>query len=151
MYVITYYSVTQSNLTLCDPKDCTTPGFPVHHYLLKFIKTHVHWIGDAIQPSQTLSPPSPPAFNLSQHQGLFQFNSLQSLSCVWLSATPWTAAHQTSLSITNSQSLLKLVSVESVMPCNHLILCPLLLLPSIFPSIQVFSNESALRIRWPKY
>ena len=68
------------------------------------------------------------------------------------SATPWTAACQASLSITNSQSLLKLMSIESVMPSNHLILCcPLLLLPSIFPSIRVFSNESALCIRWPKY
>ena len=68
------------------------------------------------------------------------------------SATPWTAACQASLSITYSQSLLKLMSIESVMPSNHLILCrPLLLLPSIFPSIRVFSNESALRIRWPKY
>ena len=68
------------------------------------------------------------------------------------SATPWTAAHQASLSITNSWSLPKLMSIESVMPFNHLILCqPLLLLPSIFPSIRVFSNESALRIRWPKY
>ena len=66
--------------------------------------------------------------------------------------TPWTAACQASLSITNSQSLLKLMSIESVMPSNHLILCrPLLLLPSIFPSIRVFSNESALCIRWPKY
>ena len=65
---------------------------------------------------------------------------------------PWTAAHQASLSITNSWSLLKLMSIESVMPSNHLILCrPLLLLPSIFPSIRVFSNESALHIKWPKY
>ena len=68
------------------------------------------------------------------------------------SATPWTAAHQASLSITNSQNLLKLMSIESVMPSNHLILrCPLLLLPPIFPSDRVFSNESALHIRWPKY
>ena len=74
------------------------------------------------------------------------------LSCVQLFATPWTAARQTSLSITNSQSLLKLMSIQSVMPSNHLIFRhPLLLLPSIFPSIRVFSNESALRIRWPKY
>ena len=66
--------------------------------------------------------------------------------------TPWTAACQASLSITNSQSLLKLMSIEPVMPSNHLILChPILLLPSIFPRIRVFSNESALRIRWPKY
>ena len=71
---------------------------------------------------------------------------------VRLFATPWTAAHQASLSITSSRSLLKLMSIESVMPSNHLILCrPLLLLPSIFPSIKVFSDESALHIRWPKY
>ena len=74
------------------------------------------------------------------------------LSRVQLFATPWTAAHQASLSITNSQSLLKLMSIKLVMPSNHLILChPLLLLPSIFPSIRVFSNESVLCIRWPKY
>ena len=78
--------------------------------------------------------------------------SVQSLSHVWLFVTPWTAVHQASLSITNSQSLLKLMSIESVMPSNHLILCHLLLLlPSIFPSIRVFSNESVLHIRWPKY
>ena len=77
---------------------------------------------------------------------------VKSLSRVWLFATPWTAAHQASLSITNSRSLLKLMSIESVMPSNRLILCqPLLLPPSIFPSIRVFSNESALWIRWPKY
>ena len=81
-----------------------------------------------------------------------QFSSVQSVSCVQLFATPWTIAHQASLSITLSQSLLKLISIELVMPSNHLILCcPLLLLPSIFPSIRVFSNESALHIRWPKY
>ena len=81
---------------------------------------------------------------------LIQFSSVQLLSRVRLFVTPWTAAHQESLSITNSQSLLKLMSIESVMPSNHLILCrPLLLLPSIFPSIRVFSNESALCIRWP--
>ena len=80
------------------------------------------------------------------------FSSLQSLSCVQLFATPWTAAHQTSLSITNTQSLPKLMSIELGMPSNHLILChPLLLLPSIFPTIRVFSNELALCIRWPKY
>ena len=78
--------------------------------------------------------------------------SVQLLSHVRLFATPWTAACQTSLPITNSQSLLKLMSIESVMPSNHLILCrPHLLLPSIFPSVRVFSNESVLRIRWPKY
>ena len=81
-----------------------------------------------------------------------QFSSVQSLSHVWLLATPWSAARQASLSITNSQSPPKPMSIESVMPSNYLILCrPLLLLPSIFPSIRVFSNESALRLRWPIY
>ena len=80
------------------------------------------------------------------------FSSAQSLSDVPLFVTPWTAAHQASLSITNSQSSPKLMSIESVMPSSHLILCrPLLLLPSIFPRIRVLSNESALRIRWSKY
>ena len=83
---------------------------------------------------------------------LIQFNSVQSLSHVCLFATPQIAAHQASASITNSWSSLKLKSIESVMPSNHLILChPLLLLPLIFPSISVFSNESVLPIRWPKY
>ena len=80
-----------------------------------------------------------------------QFSSVQSLSCVWLFATPWIAARQASLSITNSWSLLKLMSIEAVMPSSHLILCcPLLLLPPIPPSIRVFSNESTLPMRWPK-
>ena len=84
--------------------------------------------------------------------GSVQFSSVQSLSCVQLFATPWIAARQVSLSITNSQSSLKLMSIELVMPSSHLILCrPLLLLPPIPPSIRVFSNESTLRIRWPKY
>ena len=77
--------------------------------------------------------------------------SVQSLRRVWLSVTPWTAACQASLSITNSQSLLKLMSIRSVMPSNNLILCHPLLLPSIFPSIRVFSDELVLHIRWPKY
>ena len=81
-----------------------------------------------------------------------QFSSAQSLGRVRLFATPWTVARQASLSITNSRSLLKLMPIESVMPSSHLILCrPLLLLPSIFPSIRVFSNESTLHMRWPKY
>ena len=84
------------------------------------------------------------------NMSIFQFSSVQSLSCVRLFATPWTAAHQASLSITNSRSWLKLMSIELVMPFNHLILChPLLLLNSIFPSIRVFPNESVLHIRWP--
>ena len=78
-------------------------------------------------------------------------SSVQSLSRVQLFATPWAAAHQASLSTTSSWSLLKLISIESVMPSNHLILCHPLLLPSIFPSIRVFSKESVLHIRWPKY
>ena len=80
-----------------------------------------------------------------------EFSSVQSLSRVRLFATPWTAAHQASLSITNSWSLLKLMSIELVMPSNHLILChPLLILPSIFPSIRVFSSASDFYIMWPK-
>ena len=89
-----------------------------------------------------------------RHHGLgtFMFSSDQSLVWVRFFLAPWTAAHQASLSITNTQSPPKPMSIESVMPSNHLILChPLLLLPSIFPSIRVFSNESALNIRWPKY
>ena len=90
--------------------------------------------------------------NKHYHLVCYQFSSVQSLSCVQLFVTPWTAACQASLSITNSWSLLKLMSIESVMPSNHLIpCCSLLLLPSIFPSIRIFSNESVLWIRWPKY
>ena len=104
-------------------------------------------------PASLLSPSIPPALAhpfLTQRP--VQFSSVQSLSRVRLFTTPWAAAHQASLSITNSRSLLKLMSIELVMPSNHLILCrPLLLLPLIFPSIRVFSNESAPHIRWPKY
>ena len=86
------------------------------------------------------------------HVLALQFSSVQLLNHVQLFATPWTAAHQASLSITNSRSPPKPMSIESIMPSNYLILrCPLLLLPSIFPSIRVFSNESVLHIRWPKY
>ena len=93
-----------------------------------------------------------PASRLLAGQLLHQFSSVQPLSRVWLFATPWMAARQASLSIANPQSLLKLMSIELVMSSNCLILChPLLLLPSIFPSVRVFSNESALPIRWPKY
>ena len=99
---------------------------------------------------EALSLMSPPSWRL--WYSLFHFSSFQSLSRVLLFATPWTVACQVSLSITNSQSLLKLISIELVMPSNHLILsCPLLLPPSIFPSIRVFSNESVLCLRWPKY
>ena len=90
--------------------------------------------------------------NTISNKSLSHLQSVQLLSCVQLFSAPWTAAGQASLSITNSWSLLKLISIESVMPSNHLILCrPLLLLPSIYPSIRVFSNESVLCIRWPKY
>ena len=93
-------------------------------------------------------PERPPG----EGNGSVQFNSVQLLSRVRLFEIPWISVCQASLSITNFQSLFKLISVESVMPSNHLILCrPLLLMPSIFPSIRVFSNESTLRIRWPKY
>ena len=93
-----------------------------------------------------------PSFPHQVHMDTTPSQSVQSLSRVRLFTTPWTAAHQACLSITNSRSLLKLMSTESVMPSNRLILCrPLLFLPSIFPSIRVFSNESVLRIRWPEY
>ena len=93
-------------------------------------------------------------FQLTEKQWMnfWVFSSVQSLSRVWLFVTPWTAAYQASLSITNSRSSLRLTSIESVMPSSHLILChPLLLRPSIPPSIRVFSNESTLRMRLPKY
>ena len=90
--------------------------------------------------------------NINSDLSFSQFSSVQSLSRFRLFVTPWTAAHQASLSITNSQSSLKLMSIESVMPSSHLILCfPILLLPPIPPSIRVFSNESTLCMRWPKY
>ena len=106
--------------------------------------------------SQTLSPLIRPDRNIGQIIMWLilprSASSVQLPSCVWLLVTPWTTAHQAFLSITNSWSLLKLMSIESVMPSNHLILCrPLLFLPSIFPSIREFSNESVLRIRWPRY
>ena len=97
-------------------------------------------MSDSLQPQNFNTPDLP------------QFSSVQLLSRVWLFVTPWATACQAFLSITNSQSLLTLMPIESVMPSNHLILCcPFLLSPSIFPSIRVFSNESVLCIRWPKY
>ena len=92
-----------------------------------------------------------PSRNTQMLRGLLSVSSVQSLSRIWLFATPWIAACQASLYITNSQSLLKLMSIESVMPSNHLILCCPLLPPSIFPRIRVLSKESGLRIRWSKY
>ena len=92
------------------------------------------------------------SISIQDYYSCVQFSSVQSLSRVWLFATPWIAAHQASLSITNSQSSLRLTSIKSVMPSSHLILChPLLLLPPISPIIRVFSNESTLRMGWPKY
>ena len=92
------------------------------------------------------------SFNFLRFNFYFVVVAVQLLSHVWLFVTPWTAARQVTLSISNSWSLLKLMSIESVMLSNHLILCrPLLFPPSIFPSIRVFANESVLRIRWPKY
>ena len=140
--------------------------------LRRFTQTHVHWVSDAIQLSHPLVIPfsclqSFPALGSFQMSQFFasggqsiavsastsiQFSSVQSLSHARFFATPWITEHQASLSITNSQSSPKLMCIKSVMPSSHLILClPLLLLPSIFPNIRVFSNESALRIRWPKY
>ena len=111
--------------------------------LVSAIHQHESVIGKYLSPpSWTFLPPL---------QSKFQFSPVQLLSRVWLFVIPWTVARQASLSITNSRSLLKLMSIASVMPSNHLILCRPLLPPSVFPSIRVFSNESALRIRWPKY
>ena len=96
--------------------------------------------------------PSKYLSSLDIHNELLRISLVQSLSCVRLFVTPWTVAHQASLSITNSWSMLKFMSIQLVMSSNHLVHCrPLLLLPSIFPSIKVFSNESVLCIRWPKY
>ena len=96
-----FSSVAQLCLTLCDAMNHSTPGLPVHHQLLESTQTHVHWVGDAIQPSHPLSSLSPPALNLSQHQGLFKWVrfSHKVLSCIQLLATPWTLAHQSPLSM----------------------------------------------------
>ena len=105
-----------------------------------------------VEPASLMSPVLAGRFFTTSATWEAQFSSVQSLSHVQLFVTPWTAARQASLSITNSRSSLILTSIESVMPSSHLILChPLILLPSIFPSIRVFSNESVLHIRWPKY
>ena len=130
---VQFSSVTQSCLTLCNAMDCSTPGFPVFHHLPEFAQTHVHWVGDAMSSS------------------VIPFSCLHSFPTRRSSDLPlaalWTAASQVSLSFTISQSLLKLMSIESMMPSNPLVLChPLLLWPSIFPSIRVFSSESTLLI-----
>ena len=110
-----------SHIQLFDPVDCSMLGSSVLHYLLEFAQICVYWI------------------------------VVQSLSLAWLLATPWAAALQASQSFTISWSLFRLISIESVMLSNHLILCHLLLLPSIFPSIRVFSSGSAFPIRWPNF
>ena len=156
----------QSGLPFPSPGDFPTQG-PSLHFL--------HWQADSLTLSHQGSPftilstiyevPSSAYFHRWSHSVSYHayqspslstlflktFRSVQSLSHVQLFATPWTAAHQASLSITNSRSPPKPMSIESVIPSYHLILCHPLLLPPIFPSIRVFSNESALCIRWPKY
>ena len=126
--------------------NCSTPGLPVHHQLPESTQTHVHRVGDAIQPFHPLSSPSPPAFTLSLHDALPISQSCPTLCDPVDCSTPgFPVRHQL-------LELAQTLSIESVMPSNHFILCrPLLLLPSIFPSIRVFSNESALPIKWPKY
>ena len=166
--------------------DYSTRGFPVLHYPPEFVQMHVHWVDDTIQLSHPVLCPSPPAVNLFQNQGLFQWVSslrqvpkvlklqLQHQSFQWIfrvgflqdwlvwslcspgdsqgsCSTPQIAACHVSLFVTNSLSSL-ILTLESLVPSNHLILChPLLLLSSIFPRIRVFSNESVLCIKWPKY
>ena len=125
--------VAQSCPTLRDPMDCSLPGSSVHGILQARV---LEWVAIALSTIQVRETE----------------NQFSSLILVQLFVNPWAAVHQASLSITHSQSLFKLMSVESVIPSNHLILCrPLLLLPSVFSSIRVFSNESVLHIRWPKY
>ena len=122
---------------------CWISLFPIFHVQSSFKNQNVISVLDFTNIFFTLYP---------YLRIMLQFSSVQSLSCVRLFATLWIAAHQASMSITNSQSSLRLTSIESVMPSSHLILCrPLLLLPPIPPSIRVFSNESTLHMRWPKY
>ena len=143
-------SVAHSSPTLCDPMDYIPPGSLVHRILLARTPA---WVPISL----SRGSPQPRDWTwVSCITGRFftvwATSSVQSLSCVRLFVTPWTTAHQASLSITNSWSLPKPMSIELVMPSNHLILRhPLLLLPSIFPRIRVFSSESALCMRWPKY
>ena len=140
----------------------TDSPWEVSNYLMVSSTIHRLMSSKSVSPSPTTSlisdPPSQVPAGLlylewdAQGTLNLQFSSVQSLSCVQLFATPWIAARQASLSITNSWSLLKLMSIESVMPFSHLIFChPLLLLPPIPPSIKVFCSESTLRMRWPKY
>ena len=169
----------QSCPTLCNPIDGRPPGSSVSGILQA---RTLEWVAisfsnswkwkvkvkslSRVRPSATpwiAAYQAPPSMGFSRQEywnevplpspnNIVQFSSIQLLSCVWLFATSWTAAHQASLSMTNAQSLLKSMSIELVMPSNHLILCHALLIPpSIFPNIRVFASESALRITWPKY
>ena len=147
--------ITQLCQTPCDPMDCSPQGSSV----LEIPQARI--LESVAIPSSGESSWPKDWTQLSCIAGRFlmvwvtkktQFSSVQSLTHVLLFATSWTAAHQASLSTTNSQSLFKLMPTESVMPSDHLILChPLLLVPTIFPSIRVLSNESAVCIKWPKY
>ena len=139
--------VTQLCPNLCSTMDCNLRNSPS-----KNTGVGCHSLLQAIFLTQGLNPGLLHCRQILYCLSHYQFSSAQLLSCVRLFATLWTAARQASLSITNSQSFLKLMSIKSVMPYNHLILFrPLLLLPSIFPTIRVFSNDSVLCIRWPKY
>ena len=155
-----FFKVTLSCLTLWDPMDCSLPGSSTHGILqakiLEWVDTPISRGSfqhrDRTQVSHIAGGFFTSWATMEAQIELGQFSSVQSLSRVQLFVTAWTSAHQASLSITNSWSLLKLMSIMSVMPSNHLTLCcHLLLLPSIFSSIRGFSNESVLHIRWPKY
>ena len=139
----------------CYHVDCSLPGASVcgifQARILEWVA--IFFSGDLSDPGITLESPALVGSLLLSHQEISNriFSSVQLLSYVRIFATPWIAAHQASLSFTISLSLLKLMSIELVMPSNHLILCCPLLLPSIFPTIRVFCNESVLPIRWPKF
>ena len=145
-------SVAQSCPTLCDPRDCSTPGFPVLHYLLEFAKL-MSIVSVMLSNHFILCHPLLLLPSIFPRISLFQciVVVVQSSSHVQLFTTPLTAAHQSSLSFSISRNLFRLMCIESVMPSNHLILCrPLPLLPSVFPSIRVFSNELALLSNFTK-
>ena len=150
--------VSQSCLTLCDPTDCSSPCSSIHRILQARI---IEWLAIPFSRSSWLRDWTWVSrivgrffiiWATREAQSFVQIRSDHSLSRVRLFATPWIAARQASLSITNSLSSLRLISIKSVMPSSHLILCcPLLLLPPLPPSIRVFSTDSTLCMRWPKY
>ena len=152
---------TQLCLTFYNPMDHNPPGSSVHRVSQERIMEWLpfppsgYFLNPGIESVSLVSPALAGGFfttaTLGKSFWLVKFSSVQLLSRIQLFVTPWIAARQASLSITNSRSLLKPMSIESMMPSNHLILCHLLLLPSIFPSITIFSNESVLCIRWPEY